>query len=152
MKARVQRGTFSLRTGIFVTCALCVLGGTCLGWWPVGGWVQGGWLAGISLRSYDSERLPYYALFPPVYYSHPIRHPYGHSPFARLPELPSVLEVRSEGPLAVKNPFCGLESPRPKDETPGSGPLVVKNPHFGQEDKTGLDKAGEIATLTAPSK
>jgi len=37
-------------------------------------------------RSYDmGPRIPYYALFPPVYYSYPVARPYGFSPFAYPP-------------------------------------------------------------------
>ena len=33
----------------------------------------------------DSNLLPFYSLYPPVYYSHPVRRPYGFTPFAWRP-------------------------------------------------------------------
>jgi len=152
MKTHIPRGFSTLRTSILAMIALGALGGTCLGWWPLGSWGQGGWFPPIPLRSPDLDRLPHFSLFPPVYYSHPIRHPYGYSPFARLPELTSFLAVRSEGPVTVRNPFTGLAPTHPSEESPTFGPLVVRNPFFERAEKTGLDKPEEIATLTTPSK
>lgn len=33
----------------------------------------------------NSDRPPFYAMFPPVYYSYPVPRPYGYSPFAYPP-------------------------------------------------------------------
>jgi hypothetical protein len=49
---------------------------------------------------------PYFALHPPVYYSHPIARPYGHSPFAcpchcghgQIPPAPRVVVNRHVAP------------------------------------------------------
>ena len=51
------------------------------------------------------ERIPYYALYPPVYYSYPVPRTYGYSPFAYPPGTPT-----PELPAPVKaaeyiNPF-----------------------------------------------
>ncbi len=35
--------------------------------------------------SYMDQRIPYYALYPPVYYSYPVARTYGYSPFAYPP-------------------------------------------------------------------
>lgn len=152
MTAGIRRSVSPFRLGILVAVLMCAIGGTSLGWWPFGGWGQLGWAPGVPLQSSNLERLPHFSLFPPVYYSHPVRHPYGYSPFARFPELTSIWEVRSAGPLTVRNPFLSKLIPHLQEDAPASGPLVVKNPFFERKDKTGLDKPGEIATLTAPSK
>jgi hypothetical protein len=44
------------------------------------------------------ERIPYYALYPPVYYSYPVPRTYGYSPFAyppgtMTPELPAPVKA-----------------------------------------------------------
>jgi hypothetical protein len=152
MKTHVPRGFSTLRSSVLAILVVGALGGTCLGWWPIGGWGQGGWFPAIPLRSSDLDRLPHFSLFPPVYYSHLIRHPYGYSPFARLPELTSILAVCSEGPVTVRNPFFSAAPIHPKEESLSTGPLVVRNPFFDRAEKTGLDKPEEIATLTTPSK
>jgi len=47
----------------------------CVGaWW---------WPAYVQAQMW--ERVPYYALYPPVYYSYPVARPYGYSPFAYPP-------------------------------------------------------------------
>lgn len=53
---------------------------------------------------YDQDRLPYFSLHPPVYYSRPIPRTYGYSPFAypgivRTPDLPV------GDPQIVVNPY-----------------------------------------------
>jgi hypothetical protein len=44
------------------------------------GFFDYGWGYGINYR-----QPPYYAMFPPVYYSYPVPRPYGYSPFAYPP-------------------------------------------------------------------
>jgi hypothetical protein len=48
--------------------------------------------------SYMEQKIPYYALYPPVYYSYPVARTYGHSPFAyppgtRTPEIEPKMEA-----------------------------------------------------------
>ena len=45
---------------------------------------------GLGFFNYGSpwvyqQRIPYYALYPPVYYSYPVARTYGYSPFAYPP-------------------------------------------------------------------
>ncbi len=56
------------------------------------------------LGSVNQPKVPYYALYPPVYYSYPVARPYGYSPFA-LP--PGVEPVEPQEPRAeeIINPF-----------------------------------------------
>jgi hypothetical protein len=56
------------------------------------------------LGSVNQPKIPYYALYPPVYYSYPVARPYGYSPFA-LP--PGVEPVEPQEPMAeeIINPF-----------------------------------------------
>jgi hypothetical protein len=56
------------------------------------------------------ERIPYYALYPPVYYSYPVPRTYGYSPFAYPPGT-----MTPEAPPQIKaaeyiNPFVPKEA------------------------------------------
>jgi hypothetical protein len=70
----------------------------------------------------NSDRPPFYAMFPPVYYSYPVPRPYGYSPFAYPPGTmtPEVLSV----PLAstITNPFVAPENVSPPVPTMPSTP------------------------------
>ena len=50
------------------------------------------------------EQAPYFAKFPPVYYSHIVKRPYGISPFAAPPGIAPV-EMGVPAAVTVKNPF-----------------------------------------------
>ncbi len=70
----------------------------------------------------NSDRPPFYAMFPPVYYSYPVPRPYGFSPFAYPPGTmtPEVLSV----PVAstITNPFVSPENVSPPVPTIPSTP------------------------------
>ncbi len=51
------------------------------------------------------ERIPYYALYPPVYYSYPVPRPYGYSPFAYPPGTPTPELAPREQAAEYINPF-----------------------------------------------
>lgn len=52
------------------------------------------------------EDLPYFAKFPPVYYSGIVKRPYGISPFATPPGIiPTELQVAVPKPVTISNPF-----------------------------------------------
>lgn len=63
-----------------------------------------------------SEDLPYFAKFPPVYYSGKVKRPYGVSPYAAPPGITPV-EMNAAPPVAQKvtNPFF-KESMEPETE------------------------------------
>ena len=66
---------------------------------------------------YTPERLPYYALYPPVYYSHAVAEPYGHNPYAAVAPAPcpavvypmassaAIADRPTPPPLRIVNPF-----------------------------------------------
>ncbi|MBL8828392.1 MAG: hypothetical protein JNM18_15530 [Planctomycetaceae bacterium] len=76
---------------------------------------------------YVQERVPYFAVHPPVYYSTPIARSYGHSPYAypstlwHVPRL-RTLAVANHHVVAVPQVLASLEV------TPFQ-PQVIKNPH-----------------------
>lgn len=91
-----------------------------------------------------ADEVPYYAAFPPVYYSYPVPRTYGYSPFAYPPGVMTP-EVEVVEPQTIENPyFNGEEVPQPAaEETSGNAapvdqttstprpavPLVIINPY-----------------------
>ena len=95
------------------------------------------WCGYYSTGSY-APQLPYYSLYPPVYYSYPVPRTYGQSPFAYLPGQvgPSEqTEARvtaaapaSPRPLRIANPYVSQSSEISSRTTTGGSnlkPLVV---------------------------
>jgi hypothetical protein len=108
----------------------------------------GAWDVG-RLYSVLAENVPYYAAFPPVYYSVPVPRTYGYSPFAYPPGVmtPEVVEPAGE-PLSIINPYYegtseaavtvegAAPATAPADQTtrveakaPASGPQLIINPY-----------------------
>jgi len=92
-----------------------------LGW---GYW--GGPLYGFANRDY----LPYYSLFPPVYYSRPVPRTYGYSPFAYPPGTMTP-EIQISEPAEIINPHVPQKSSltRPELEQTTQAPKVIFNPY-----------------------
>ena len=105
------------------------------------GYGMGFWDVG-NLYRVLADRVPYYAAFPPVYYSMPVPRTYGHSPFAYLPthETP---EIEQCTPVAIVNPYyrghatvddsapAAVESnDRMTSQSVASEPLVIHNPFY----------------------
>jgi hypothetical protein len=57
-----------------------------------------------GLTRYELEQPPYFAKYPPVYYSHVVKRPYGISPYA-APAGIAPIEMSFGVPISVKNPF-----------------------------------------------
>ncbi|MCA9231101.1 MAG: hypothetical protein KDA57_10640 [Planctomycetales bacterium] len=74
-----------------------------------------------------SQNVPYYAAFPPVYYSAPVPRPYGYSPFAYPPGVmtPEVAEV---------------------------APLEISNPYFPSSTETAAGESDKVTELSAPQQ
>jgi hypothetical protein len=61
---------------------------------------------GVGVYSiYDQDRLPYFALHPPVYYSKPVPRTFGYSPFAYPGWVPTPALPQSYEPAMVVNPY-----------------------------------------------
>lgn len=95
---------------------------------------------GSSGTLYGSGYLPvppYFAVHPPVYYSHPYHRPYGWSPFAQSGNIAPV-SLRPE-PRLVINPH--VAAPDKIDIKPAADNTaraeVIVNPYFVQGQKTG---------------
>lgn len=78
------------------------------------------------------NRLPHYALFPPVYYSVPIPRTYGYSPFAYPPGFTTPPAPPPE-PLVIQNPYVPkADAPQPDENKVTVSPLRVRNPYVGE--------------------
>jgi hypothetical protein len=104
-----------------------------------GGYGYGYWDIG-RLYNVLSQNVPYYAAFPPVYYSVPVPRTYGYSPFAYPPGVMTP-EVEFSQPVTINNPYFKGEKVEPAklerraegadkttSVTPLRGPQVVVNP------------------------
>jgi hypothetical protein len=112
------------------------------GYWDIG-----------RLYSVLADNVPYYAAFPPVYYSYPVARTYGYSPFAYPPGVMTP-EVEAAQPLAIENPYfkgssatvdAAEAAPAKVDQTTSvsqpAGPLWVINPY--------VKSAGQPAAVVA---
>ncbi len=95
-----------------------------------------GWGFGWPTGYYGGEALPYFSLYPPVYYSYRVPRPYGYSPFA----YPSgVLTPSSSPPRAAagQNQYTMAEGGYPAAGQQGRPPLRINNPFVEQPGSPG---------------
>jgi hypothetical protein len=100
------------RTNLGIACGVVMVVGTCAtaAFGQGGfGWAPGGY--GLGYFNYgdcgiNQRQIPYYALFPPVYYSYPVPRTYGYSPFAYPPGTmtPEIVSP-SLGAVEYINPY-----------------------------------------------
>ena len=87
-------------------------------------------------RLYDvlSQNVPYYAAFPPVYYSAPVPRSYGHSPFAYPPgtRTPEVVQVAAQEIINPHFPTSPQDENDQSDQVTRASsaprPLSIVNP------------------------
>lgn len=81
--------------------------------------------------------VPYFAAYPPVYYSYPVPRTYGYSPFAYPPGVMTPEIVGEPQPLEIINPHVPQKNETPardvSDRSVDAGrepePLVILNPY-----------------------
>jgi hypothetical protein len=71
-----------------------------------------------------AQNVPYYAAFPPVYYSMPVPRAYGYSPFAYLPDVQTPEATVAAQPLEVPNPYV---QPAPQEESESAAGSAAAN-------------------------
>jgi hypothetical protein len=117
----------------------------------------GGWGCGANfpygLYGSRVNDVPYFAMFPPVYYSYPVPRTYGWSPFAYPPGTMTPEIVGEAQPVTINNPYAPATTPakaevKPSDRSasasPAPEPLVIVNPF--------VSPAGKVATLGYENK
>lgn len=109
-------GVLSLVIGLALSDSQAQAQGPCFGG---AGW---GWGANYPFGLYGSrvEDVPYFAMFPPVYYSMPVPRTYGWSPFAYPPGTMTP-EVEMPLPKEIINPYV------PQPETKPSSSATPKD-------------------------
>jgi hypothetical protein len=95
----------------------------------------------------NNYRIPYYALFPPVYYSYPVARPYGYSPFAYppgtiTPEAPQ----KAVAPVEYLNPLVP-QGDKPGGDKTASAPRMYYNPFV---NKAQTDSSLAVARQAEP--
>lgn len=120
-----------VRTAFLALAVALAAKGACLAWWP-SDWNSLGW-GGYGPWISDLERLPYFSLHPPVYYSRPVPRAYGDTPFANLPDL--TLSIQAQ-PRTVPNPYVTSSPPTVVGATVGPTPLIVRNPFVDRPGKS----------------
>lgn len=102
-------------------------GGYGLGFFNYGGNYYGG-----------NYRVPYYALFPPVYYSYPVPRTYGYSPFAYPPGTVTPAAAPQTAAVEYINPYVDQPGSTPSketstaDKTASTAPRMYLNPYVKQ--------------------
>jgi hypothetical protein len=86
-------------------------------------------------NSYD--RPPYYAMFPPVYYSYPVARAYGYSPFAYPPGF-TTPEGEPVQAKEVINPFVPRKAVKPATDRTALAPQLLINPFVERRPSAAL--------------
>jgi hypothetical protein len=114
-----------------ITVLLLSMPSAASAYWPYGGylgWGQSGYGLGYNYASNYVPSPPYYAIYPPVYYSQQITaRPYGASPFAWPAGLSPITyvpqgELTGPSPAVIENPYV-----RPKAATSTTNLDVTKD-------------------------
>lgn len=111
-----------------------------------------GWDCGLGwLYNSLQYNVPYYAAFPPVYYSYPVPRTYGYSPFAYPPGVMTPDILAPPEPLEIINPHVPstkANAPAEKADTTAAfrgqpEPLVILNPYVNQQAEKSLARAAQ---------
>jgi len=97
------------------------------GWGGWGGY--GGGYPGMNYSIYTMDRVPHFALNPPVYYSQPVSRSYGVSPF---PYPSTILHQRPVQQVTIENPYVGDDVAALPANVPAAKkpePLLIRNPY-----------------------
>ncbi len=132
------------RTGLLVGVLALVIVGLAAGSAEAQFGFGGGGGYGLGFYNYNggyginSPQIPYYALYPPVYYSYPVPRTYGYSPFAYPPGTPTPDVAPPPAAARYRNPFV-TPTPATKETADqvtaapiGSGPRRYYNPFVKQ--------------------
>lgn len=107
-------------------------------------------------RVFGDAILPYYALYPPVYYSAPVPRPYGFSPYALPPGMPpaEAMPVPAAEPELTVNPYFKPKNPpgnedQPSDQQTVFKPQLIVNPYYVK--KLTPEQSKKLAEAQEPS-
>ncbi len=93
------------------------------------GFGPGAYGLGYFNYGYNQPRIPYYALYPPVYYSYPVARPYGFSPFAYPPGVMTPDAPPQSAAVEYRNPYVPSKAkPADKEDRTAAGGRMYINP------------------------
>lgn len=95
----------------------------------------------INRDQIDNGQPPYFAKFPPVYYSHAVKRPYGISPYAAPA---GIVPVEMTHPMPAVNPVI-VENPHVKSKTNNKAQVTKK-----VEKKASVEKKQPVGWQTNP--
>jgi hypothetical protein len=117
------------RTGLMVAVLVISAGwvvSDCRAWDPGMPWFGYGYSGSLYGLGYLPVP-PYFAVHPPVQYSHPVGYPYGRSPYARRSHESQIV-VQVPRPQVIVNPFVTVAAPS-SDAPPAVSPIIT-NPYY----------------------
>lgn len=128
-----------MKTAFLSVCLLVASVGSVQAWDGCNGGLGFGYGYGYLYNNLQYN-VPYFAAFPPVYYSYPVPRTYGNSPFAYPPGVMTPEVVETVEPAIIDNPHVESSLPTKKsapeikkestvDSPIGSDPLVIVNPY-----------------------
>lgn len=109
---------------------------------------------------YDQDRLPYFALHPPVYYSRAVPRTFGYSPFAYPGWVPTPA-LPTNMPEMIVNPYIeqqlpdsdGVSEPAsPNTATPGANPPSAKGAPLQGFKPPRLKSKGSLGAGSKPDQ
>jgi len=109
--------------GMVMTCSTHANAQTGCGW---GYYLDGG------LRGHANQKtIPYFALHPPVYYSHPVARPFGFTPFAVPPGvMPMEMKVSPQLKVMVNPHYRPKKQNSKKTSNRVAGGELIVNPFY----------------------
>ncbi len=108
----------------------------------------GGYGLGFFNYQYNQPRIPYYALYPPVYYSYPVARPYGFSPFAYPPGVMTPDVAPQPRAAEYRNPYVPSPTqPKPAADKMATTGKMYFNPFVEQASTAG---SASLARRLAP--
>ena len=103
----------------------------------------GGYGSGMPYNVYGQDSIPYFALYPPVYYSHPVPRPYGFSPFAYPPGVTTPNGGAYYSGTVNSRQTRYRVNPKTTVGKTAAAPVVIENPYFHKEGQVAAQPAGQ---------
>jgi hypothetical protein len=138
------------RVKLWIGVAIIVVAGCASSAQAQIGFGPGPYGLGFFNYGYNQPRIPYYALYPPVYYSYPVPRTYGYSPFAYPPGTATPELALPAAAIEIRNPYVpspGIPRPRPTADRSASAPRMYLNPYVAKARNAG---SAALAAETSP--
>jgi hypothetical protein len=138
------------RVKLWIGAAIIVVAGSASSAHAQFGFGPGAYGLGFFNYGNNQPRIPYYALYPPVYYSYPVARTYGYSPFAYPPGTPTPELAQPAAAIEIRNPYVPSPSPprpQPTADRSAAAPRMYYNPYVAKARSAG---SAELAAESLP--